>query len=77
MSEKRHLYEKRQKKQFAEICGATGKRMFSTHEGALLFAGNMNDPRRDTPMEWRAYLCKYCQEYHLTSQPLRTYARVN
>jgi hypothetical protein len=66
MSEKRHLFEKRQKKQFAQICGATGKRMFGSPEAAMEFA------ERTAPAQyWRAYTCPSCGGIHLTSKPWR------
>jgi len=44
-------------------CWLTKKEGFTTQEAALTRAGELN-----VGIEWRAYRCSYCGNYHLTSK---------
>lgn len=45
------------------LCGPSRKRIFKTHEAALMFAGGL--PGDDIR---RAYRCRFCAGWHLTSK---------
>jgi hypothetical protein len=61
-------YDPRISKKFRPTCGVSRKRMFKTHEAALMLAGELpDDDGRPKPI--RAYKCSYCGGWHLTSKP--------
>lgn len=53
------------KHQFVQKCGATSKRMFKSHEQGLQFIAGLEDAP-----DMRCYKCKFCGQWHLTSQPI-------
>jgi hypothetical protein len=55
-------YDPRKKKP-VDICGPTRKRIFKSHENALEFIGSVDGNQLK-----RAYSCKYCGGWHVTSQ---------
>jgi hypothetical protein len=51
--------------QDGEKCPVTGKRKYST-EGEALATAAHQIASNDAPKDLRAYLCPYCQDWHLT-----------
>ncbi len=52
----------------APRCGRTQKIKFKTHAMALTRAGEiLANPDDRTPQGFRAYLCSFCQGYHLAA----------
>jgi len=49
-----------------ELCRGSGKRKFRTHEAALTRAGRLMERFGAKPLA--AYRCRFCGQYHLTSQ---------
>jgi hypothetical protein len=51
-------------------CPVTGKRKYATEGEAMATAAHEIETN-DAPKQLRAYLCVYCESWHLTKNPVK------